>query len=170
MKVETFLGTVSTGSSYLAANAEVTQLVDTAWNFAYSCLWNMTTLSTKEVKAAKERIHEILTATKRPRRRFVAFCQRVLLARQRLTTATGLELPLPSLWLDKEDDDGFEMTRSWLQEINSVRESLPYYEYEIKVMAEAILQFSDTPSAQNYRYWSEYSLRDEIRNCSSCSR
>ena len=43
---------------YLNSIAEVQQLVDSAWNFAYNSLWSMTIFSTKEIEAAKAKIHE----------------------------------------------------------------------------------------------------------------
>ena len=54
---------------YLNANAEVQQLVDSAWNFAYNSLWSMTIFSSKEIEAAKSRIHEYLALAKKVRER-----------------------------------------------------------------------------------------------------
>jgi hypothetical protein len=141
---------------YLNANAEVQQLVDSAWNFAYNSLWSMTIFSTKEIDAAKARIHEYLTLAKSPRKAFLSFCQRVLLARHYISQVKGRYIPLPSVWLDKDNQTGFAGTKNWFSEIKAVRESLPNYKQEIKALAEAVLEFSDEPSVQNYQYWRQY--------------
>lgn len=141
---------------YLNANAEVAALVDSAWNFAYNSLWSMTIFSSKEIEAAKARIHEYLTLAKSSRKAFVSFCQRVLIARQYVSAVKGRYIPLPSIWFDKDFKDGFVGTRKWYTEIKAVRESLPTYKQEIKALAEAVLEFSDEPSIQNYQYWRQY--------------
>ena len=141
---------------YLNSNAEVQQLVDSAWNFAYNSLWSMTIFSTKEIEAAKARIHEYLTLAKSPRKAFLSFCQRVLLARHYINAVNGRYIPLPSVWFDKDNPNGFVGTRKWLYEIKAIRESLPNYKQEIKALAEAVLEFSDEPSIQNYQYWRQY--------------
>lgn len=38
--------------------AELAPLVNTAWNFAYSSLWNHVQFSSKEIEVAKEKITE----------------------------------------------------------------------------------------------------------------
>ncbi len=63
---------------------------------------------------------------------------------------------LPSVWFDKDNQNGFIGTRSWFQEIKAIRESLPNYKQEIKALAEAVLEFSDEPSIKNYQYWRQY--------------
>ena len=141
---------------YINTNAEVQQLVDSAWNFTYNSLWSMSIFSTKEIEAAKATIYEYLTLAKSPRKAFLTFCQRVLLARHYVSAAKGRYIPLPSLWFDKDNQNGFAGTKKWFQEIKAIRESLPNYKQEIKALAEAVLEFSDEPSVQNYQYWRQY--------------
>lgn len=141
---------------YLNTNAEVQQLVDSAWNFAYNALWGMTIFSSKEIETSKARIYEYLTLSKISRKAFLSFCQRVLLARQYITQVKGRYIPLPSVWFDKDNANGFVVTRKWFSEIKAVRESLPNYKQEIKALAEAVLEFSDEPSIKNYQYWRQY--------------
>jgi hypothetical protein len=146
---------------YLNANAEVQQLVDSAWNFAYNALWGMTIFSSRETNAAKARIHEYLTLAKSPRKAFLSFCERVLLARHYITQAKGRYIPLPSVWFDVDNQNGFIGTRSWFAEIKAIRQSLPNYKQEIKALAEAVLEFSDEPSIKNYQYWRQYFIDKE---------
>lgn len=162
-KVETILGTVTIGRDYLIVNAEVKRLVDSAWNFAYNSLWGMTILSTKEIETAKERINEFLTSAKSPREEFLSFCQRILLARQHLKTTKPRYAVLPSLWFGEDNKDGYASTKAVLQEIMSIRESLPQCREDIKALAEAVLEFSDTPSLENYQYWRQYFIKKQDR-------
>ena len=134
----------------------IEHLVSTAWNFAYSSLWNSTQFSTKEVRAAKQNFEEYFTLAKNPRNAFLSFCQRVLLARQYLTSNKGRYMPLPSIWFDKNNEYGFAGTKTWYAEIKAVRSSLPAYKEELKALAEAVLEYSEEPTVQNFTYWRTY--------------
>ena len=134
----------------------IEQLVDAAWNFAYSSIWNSTQFSQREVRSAKEKIEEYFTLSKSVRRAFVSFCQRVLLARQYVTSQKGRHMPLPSVWFDKNNEYGFAGTRDWYAQIKAVRTSLPAYKEEIKALAEAVLEYSEEPTQQNFNYWRSY--------------
>jgi hypothetical protein len=135
---------------------ELVPLVNTAWNFAYSSLWNCTQFSQKEIETAKEKIFEFFILSKNPAKVFSIFCQRVLLARYYLSKHAGRSVPLPSVWLDRNNEYGFAGTKAWYDEIRSIRESLPNYKNDLKAMAEAVLEFSEEPTIQNYRYWRTY--------------
>lgn len=134
----------------------VEHLVDAAWNFAYSSLWNSTQFSPKEIQRTKEKIEEFFILAKNPHKAFLSFCQRVLLARQYVTNAKGRYLPLPSVWFDRNNEWGFVGTAKWFYEIRRTRDSLPSYKEELKALAEAVLEYSETPTAQNFTYWRNY--------------
>ena len=162
MKAETMSApSLRVVKGYLNTNAEVKQLVDSAWNFAYNSLWSMNIFSGREIEAAKARIDEYLTLAKSPRKAFLSFCQRVLLARHYVNSVKGRYIPLPSIWFDRDNQSGFVGTKKWFQEIKAVRQSLPNYKHEIKALAEAVLEFSDEPSINNYQYWRQYFIDKE---------
>lgn len=131
-------------------------LVSAAWNFAYSSLWNSTQFSAKEIRTAKEKIEEYFSLAKNPRNAFLSFCQRVLLARQYVNGVKGRYMPLPSVWFDKNNEYGFVGTKDWYTQIKTVRTSLPNYKEEIKALAEAVLEYSEEPTLQNFTYWRKY--------------
>lgn len=137
-------------------DVKISRLVSTAWNFAYSALWNCTRFSSKEIATAKEKITEYLSLSRNPEKAFLSFCQRVLLARQYVNKNAGRFIPLPSLWLDRNYEFGFTGTKAWYDEIKTIRESLPDYKAELRAMAEAVLEFSEEPTTQNYQYWRQY--------------
>lgn len=139
----------------------LSHLTNTAWNFAYSSLWNSTQFSGKETEAAKERISEFLRLSKDPQKAFSSFCQRVLLARYYVSKHPSRFIPLPSVWLDRENTTGFAGTKAWYNEIKAIRESLPDYKRELKAMAEAVLEFSEEPTIQNYQYWRKYFIEKQ---------
>lgn len=140
----------------VASHMQMAQLVDAAWNFAYTSLWNNTLFSTKEADAAKEKIFEYFSLAKDKRKAFVSFCQRVLLARYYVNGMKGRNMPLPSAWFDKDNEYGFVSTRKCFYEIRRVREALPSYKQEIKALAEAVLEFAEEPTVKNYQYWRGY--------------
>lgn len=135
---------------------EITQLVDTAWLFAYSTLWNNHEFSTIEKSEAKYYIKEWITGTKKPLKAFTNFCQRIILARQNIKSLNTDFLTLPSLWLDKENPEGYASTKDLLDEIKALRHSLPGFQIEIKALAEAVLEFAEEPTNENFTYWRNY--------------
>lgn len=143
------------------AHMHTAQLVDAAWNFAYTSLWNNAIFSTKEAEAAKEKIFEYFSLAKDTRKAFVSFCQRVLLARYYVNGNKGCRMPLPSVWLDKDNECGFVSTRKWFYEVRRVREALPAYKQEIKALAEAVLEFCEEPTVKNYQYWRGYFIEQK---------
>lgn len=140
---------------------DLAPLINAAWNFAYSSLWNCTQFSTKEIETGKEKIAEYFRLVKSPTKAFSIFCQRVLLARYYVSKNPACYIPLPSVWLDRKNENGFAGTRAWYHEIRTVRESLPNYKNELKAMAEAVLEFSEEPTIQNYQYWRKYFIEKE---------
>jgi hypothetical protein len=130
-------------------------LINTAWNFAYTALWNAVQFSSREIEKAKQQIADWLQSENKEKT-FIAFCERVLLARQYVNRNAGRYIPLPSVWLDCNNKLGFAGTQKWYDNIRTIRESLPGYKTEIKALGEAILELSKEPSADNYRYWRTY--------------
>jgi hypothetical protein len=136
-------------------------LVDTAWLFAYTMLWNHQTFSGSEIREAKYYIKELLLTAKNHRKAFLNFCQRIILARQNVQLLNTDYLALPSLWFDAENMEGFAATREWLQAVKSIRYSLPTYQIELRALAEAVLEFSEEPSPKNFAYWRGYFIEHE---------
>jgi hypothetical protein len=140
---------------------EISKLVDTAWLFAYSTLWNNHEFSSLEKSEAKYYIKEWITGTKKPLKAFTNFCQRIILARQNIKSLNTDFLTLPSLWLDKENPDGYACTKDLLDEIKVLRHSLPSFQIEIKALAEAVLEFSEDPTKENFVYWRNYFIEKD---------
>lgn len=136
-------------------------LTNTAWLFAYSTLWNHQIFSVKEQQEAKHFIKELIGAAKNPRKAFVNFCQRVILARQNVQSLNADFLALPSLWLDAENPEGYALTKEWLHAIKVIRYSIPHYRIEIKALGEAVLDFSEEPTSKNFNYWRNYFIENE---------
>lgn len=131
-------------------------LVNTAWTFASTALWNTTVFSETEIQRAKALIAEYLNndATDNA---FLVFCQRVLLARHYITSQPGRYIPLPSVWLDQNNKLGFAGTGAWYERITAIREAVPGYKTGIKAFAQALLELSNQPSsAAHYNYWKNY--------------
>jgi hypothetical protein len=138
------------------------QVIDAAWSFAYTTLWNNSILSDREVVMAKRNI-QILFATARDyKKALIDFVQQVVLARQLVQSAHGRYSMLPSVWLDMDNKQGFAVTKDWLKEIESVRASLPLYQVGIYHLAEAVFDYSMNPSLDTYHPWKEFLLRGNI--------
>ncbi|HEX9510607.1 MAG TPA: hypothetical protein VF939_08990, partial [Puia sp.] len=134
---------------------ELPKLAGIAWIFVSSALWNCTQFSTLEKQAAQKKITRYLRLSLNCRRAFLAFCERVLLAKLCLPKGPG-SLTLPSVWLDRRHAKGFSETRTAYRQVKALRKSLPLYKYEWKALAEAVLDFGEDPTAENFRYWKNY--------------
>jgi len=130
-------------------------LTSIAWQFAYSVLWNNQLFSECEKDEARAHIREFLAASRNPTRMFLQFCQRMIVARQHVHELDS-SVCLPSLFLNKENTEGFAKTRVWFDPIKELRRSLPNYKIEVKALAEAILEFSEEPTQRNFKYWRNY--------------
>ena len=139
-----------------SASVQTQKLVNTAWNFAHTALWNNAVFSASEVTLAKHRIKEMLTVSKTPVKTYKAFCQRVLLARQYINNNPNRYIPIPTIWLDENNVTGYAGTAIWYDNILAVRASLPNYKTELKAFAEAILEMHEEPTTKNFQYWRNY--------------
>lgn len=141
---------------YQEQATEIGQLVNTAWSLTYTALWNASVFSPKEIENAKGIIRQYLAGSNNPHKAYLAFCQRILVAKlQTRNKSTGL-MQLPTHWLNIERTDGFVSTKGWFDAICSIRSSLPAYRIELKGFAEAILEISEDPSRKNFHYWRNY--------------
>jgi hypothetical protein len=135
-------------------------LVQTAWIFAYSVFWNNQVYSTKEINEAKQYISQWLTG-RNSRKAFTNFCQQVILGRLNIKALNSVFLSLPSLWFDPENPEGYSIIKEWLDEIRSIRQSLPNFKVEIKALAEAVQEFSEEPTPENFQYWRNYFIEKD---------
>lgn len=135
-------------------------LLHKAWLFAYSVLWNSMIFSRTEIAEAKRSIKEWLKG-RNPEKSFVNFCQRIILARLNVKTLNADLLALPSIWFDPENPEGFAVIKEWLDEIRTIRRSLPGFKIEIKALAEAVAEFSEEPTSENYAYWRNYFIEKQ---------
>lgn len=134
----------------------IDELVDTAWVFAHTALWNTSIFSNREIEEAKSQIHEQIVHSKNPEKAYSNFCQRVLLARLRLSNNLEKQVALPSIWLENDNPIGFSATKDWYDTIRAIRLSLPAYKAELKAFAEAILEMKQDASRRNFEYWKNY--------------
>ena len=142
-------------------NDNLKTLIDTAWLFAHTVLWNNQVFSRIEISEAKAYIYDWLNTGKKSTKAFVNFCQRIVLARQNVQALDTDFLSLPSLWLDKDNPGGYSVTKEWLDEIKIIRHSLPNYQVELKALSEAVLEFSEEPTKENFMYWRNYFIEKQ---------
>jgi len=141
---------------YKDQSQKVNEIIDAAWNVAQTALWNTSTFSNKEVQEAKEWIGFYFLNSKDLYKAYSVFCQRVLLARQYISRSSNRYVPLPSIWLNPENETGFIGTRNWYEQVMTVRESLPNHKQELKAFGEAIWELSQEPTGVNFHYWRNY--------------
>ncbi len=146
------------------------QLADAAWNFAYSVLWSSQHFSTKEVEKVKNAIATFLQLHADPEKGFSVFCQRTIIAMTECTEPLVGNMPLPSEWFDWNNDDGFISTKVLFDDIQMTRASLPLYRQDLKALAEAILEFSQEPTKDNYAFWQHYFIERNQRSALSIFR
>ena len=131
-------------------------LTDAAWILAHTALWPTDIFSATETKGARVFIQEIFTKAEDPFQAYLAFGERVLLARYYLARNRARYLPLPTVWLHPANAKGYSGTAGWHQKILDTRASLPVYKIELKALAEGVLDITEEPTVQNFLYWKNY--------------
>lgn len=131
---------------------QVQQLTHTAWQIAYTALWNGMVFTPEEINTAKERIHTFIQSGS-PLKRYSELTQRVLMARQYILTHEGSYAPLPSCWLNPENKKGFAGTATWFAALETARASQPDYKQYMKALPEAVLETIQSNKASDFHYW-----------------
>jgi hypothetical protein len=135
--------------------AEGKVLLDAAWKFAKTVLWNGQQFSEQEITLVKMKLLVNSLTAPNPENIFHEFCQRILLAKQILVPASGGELPLPSTWFDKSTLNGYAATEGLMKELTVYRKSVPAAMPELNMMARAITEFAKEPTTEKFRQWKE---------------
>jgi hypothetical protein len=143
--------------AHLAEHHQYMQhLLGAAWNLAHTALWQTAIFSATEINTARELIKEELATAPDAYKAYLAFGERVLLARHYLSKGRNRYVPLPSLWLHPNNAKGYRGTAAWHQKILEVRASLPVYKIELRALAEGVLELTEEPTVQNFLYWKHY--------------
>ena len=76
----------------------------------------------------------------------------------------GKFIPLPSLWFDENNRNGFAGTAAWLDAVTKIRKSLPDYRENLKALGEAVAEFSEDSTIKNYSFWTGYFIERKDTN------
>lgn len=146
--------------SIIKGNTEYKQqlqfLTGIAWQIAYTALWNGQQFSAQEKENAKELIKDFISQSPNPRKAYTELVQRVLLARQYITTHPGTYAPVPSQWFSPSNANGFAGTLRWYRSVEESRRALPLFKITIKAFAEAVLEIMQSNKAADFHYWRNY--------------
>ena len=132
-------------------NASTNTLVEGAWNFAYSLLWNNQNFNEVEIELAKNLLRDYFTKSNKPLSKFVQFCERVQLAFQYINRKEGRYASHPLKWLSPHFETGYKGTKDWYAELVQERSYIPIHRFELRVMAEAYLRFVASPTKESYQ-------------------
>lgn len=134
----------------------IKRLTTTAWNMAYTALWNGTQFSAREKQKAKQLIQEFLLSTEEIEKNYEEFAQRVLLTRQYLANNPSKFLPHPSEWLSKENKMGFAGTHRWFLKLAEKQKAMPQYKAVWKEIAWALFSINGKAASRNFHEWRSY--------------
>lgn len=132
--------------------------ISAAWNLSYSAYWELLDFSAEEIRTAKEFIRRSITSENDAYMNYLNFCQRVLMAYMYIKREHNKYIPIPSIWFDEGNTNGYAGTIKWMNSLSTKRKSLPLFRIELKAMAEAILEMNEEPCMANFRYWRSYLL------------
>lgn len=142
--------------SHAEYRQEVEQLSACAWHIAYTALWNTLQFAAPEMEKAKGFILDFLQQGKNHKEQYREFVQRVLLARQYISSHPGTYIPVPSHWFNTENTKGFSGTAKWYNSIQLTRAALPLYKDALKWFPEAVLKTTQSYQAKDFHYWRSY--------------
>jgi hypothetical protein len=126
-------------------------LANAGWNLCKTLLWNYQEFNETEIEMAKELIEQYLINSLNTTNKFISFCERVELAYQFLQRNPTRFVPHPLKWLSPHFEYGFYGTKEWYQTLLQERACIPIHRFELRVMAEAYLQFIYEPTKDKYQ-------------------
>lgn len=128
------------------------RLVNGAWLFAHTVLWHNQTFNDAEVELAKAEIENLILHPSLlvSREKFIAFCERVLLAYQYLQRNPNRYVPHPLKWLSPHYEHGYAGTKVWYLDMKHERQYIVIHRFELKVLAEAFYNFMLQANKEGY--------------------
>lgn len=155
----TQLSSLQVQKSYAEYLQQVNQFTGYAWKIVYTALWNTKQFAAPEIENAKEFISSFLQQGNNCKLKYLEFVQRVLLARQYISSHPGTYIPVPSQWFSTENVKGFLGTEKWYSAIQQTRAAMPLYKQALKAFAEAVLETTQTFKAKDFHYWRNYFIQ-----------
>ena len=147
--------------SYAQYLQQINQLTQCAWQIAYTALWNTQQFTPEETIAAKDFISSFIQQQQSHKLQYTAFVQRVLLARQYISSHPGTYIPVPSQWFSPGNKMGFTGTQKWLQSVEQTRDAMPLYKQAIKDFSEAVLQTVQSGKPTCFHHWRSYFIQQK---------
>lgn len=129
----------------------IEELANKAWNFAYTLLWNNQEFNEAEIELATQLIQEYFSKSEKPLNTFIMFCERVQLAFQYIQRNPTRFVVHPLKWLSPHYEFGYKGTKKWYLDLVHERKYISIHRFELRVMAEAYLQFVLSPIAETYQ-------------------
>lgn len=137
-------------------NRQISIYTHAAWLCAYTALYYGLLFSPAELEVAKNRITQHFLQQQEVFKSYIAFCERVLQARQYILNGSNRYVPFPSVWLDPQNSTGFSGTAEWHSRLQQQRKAAPLFRIEWKALAEAILEMIEEGTNETYQYWCSY--------------
>jgi replication-associated recombination protein RarA len=132
-------------------NPNAKYLAKAGWQLCQSLLWNNQQFSEAEIEMAQELIELYISKKANHAQRFIAFCERVQLAKNYLETNPTRFVPHPLKWLSPFFEHGFYGTKAWYLDMVQERKYIPIHRFELRVFAEAYLQYVLEPCKETYQ-------------------
>jgi hypothetical protein len=131
-------------------NPNPAYLAKAGWQLCQSLLWSNQQFTEAEIEMAEELIELYLSKTENHSRRFISFCERVQLAKDYLQNNPSRFVPHPLKWLSPFFEHGFYGTKNWYLDVLQERTYIPVHRFELRVFAEAYLQYILDPSKTTF--------------------
>ena len=145
-----------TGTLY-STEANIDHLTALSWQVLQSMLYFSFVFSYREVLQTKCIIKRLLVAAEDPYKGYLDFCQRVMLAREKMLAGRKPTLCcIPSIWMNETFEPGFNSTETAYIALASMRMSYLTYRVELRTVSEALLELSEYPAPDNFRYWKQW--------------
>ncbi|MBI3518070.1 MAG: hypothetical protein HY062_01765 [Bacteroidetes bacterium] len=124
------------------------RLIEGIWNAAHGALWPHQDFSSKEKEEFKNLIVLHLFKRKSTTQAFIELVERICLAKRYVSRKRGRYISKPQDWLNIYYPLGLAGTEGWLERVKEVRADVPDYNKGIKIFANGILKYTETPSQQ----------------------
>lgn len=143
----------------------ITSMANCCWLLSLAALWPSCIITPGEQAAAISLLQKRLTANDNRYQAYLEICQRILLTRQKMIEDPGYGITsLPTRFFNSIEK-GFAASEKWYQELQAQRKNSRIYRLELRALSEAIVEFTEDATAENFDYWKKCFITNNAQDC-----
>lgn len=142
----------------------ISLMVDSSWTLCVAALYPDCNLSEEDKLSAQHLLRNLILQSDEPYKKYLEVCQRVLLTRERMIHDRSFGISSIPWRFFNSSSKGYAVSAGWYEELLSARKQFPSLKLHFRALAEAVLEFAGEPTAENFNYWREWFIANNLRD------